>query len=100
MGWMGKHMETARVPGIYDRSIADDEIEADTLDAFRTAIAASSQLGLSISPSAAANLNAALDLAGRISGGTIVTVITGNAMKYLQDPFWTDDEFQGATPFA
>ncbi len=97
-GW--KHMESARVPGIYEPTAADAELEADTVKAFQTAIAASRQLGLSISPSAAANLNAALELAEQIGTGTIVTVITDNAMKYLQDPFWTNDEFHGARPFG
>ncbi len=97
-GW--KHMESARVPGIYEPTTADAKMEADTVKAFQTAIAAPRQLGLSISPSAAANLNAALDLAEQIQTGTIVTVITDNAMKYLQDPFWTNDEFYGARPFG
>jgi cysteine synthase B len=95
-GW--KHMETARVPGIYDASVADSHVETDTEDAFRTAILFARR-GLAISPSAAANLNSALQLAHAIQEGVIVTIITDNAMKYLQDGFWSQPHYQHGSPF-
>ena len=88
-------METAAVPGIYDSDLGDGSFQADTEAAFRTAIAAGRDLGLAISPSAAANLNAALELAGEIGSGTIATIITDGAAKYLQDRFWINPRLSG-----
>ena len=96
-GW--KHMETAIVPGIYDTSVADHNVHVSTEKAFQYARAASQYLGLLISPSSAANLVAALDLAEKIDSGTIVTVFPDNAMKYLKDSFWSDDDYSIDNPF-
>ncbi|MBT5856344.1 cysteine synthase family protein [bacterium] len=96
-GW--KHMETAIVPGIYDNTIADSTMTADTEQAFRLAKAASKYLGLMLSPSAAANLSVAFDLADQIGSGTIVTTFADNGMKYLQDAFWTNDDYNISNPF-
>lgn len=96
-GW--KHMETARVPGIYDPTIADRVIEVDTEDAFRCAIAAARYLGLLISPSAAANLFAASRLAKSLESGCVVTVLPDNGMKYLTDSFWKNNDYIIPNPF-
>ena len=96
-GW--KHMETAIVPEIYDRSVANDTLEADTARSYELAKAASKYLGLMLSPSAAANLDAAMQLADHIKQGVIVTVFADNAMKYLTDQFWSDDAYSIDNPF-
>ncbi|MCB1326352.1 MAG: cysteine synthase family protein [Spirochaetales bacterium] len=96
-GW--KHMETAIVPGIYDAGLADDVLEVDTEDAFRYSIAAAKYLGLLISPSSAANLFAAIRLAGTLESGYIVTVFPDNAFKYLKDRFWSEHDYHIADPF-
>jgi cysteine synthase B len=96
-GW--KHMETAIVPEIYDRSIANDTLTADTARSYELAKAASKYLGLMLSPSAAANLDAAMQIADQISQGVIVTVFADNAMKYLTDQFWSDDAYSIENPF-
>ena len=96
-GW--KHMETAIVPEIYDRSVANDTLEADTARSYELAKAASKYLGLMLSPSAAANLDAAMQLADHIKQGVVVTVFADNAMKYLTDQFWSDDAYTIDNPF-
>ncbi len=96
-GW--KHMETAIVPGIYDTNVADHNVEVSTEKAFQYAKAATQFLGLMISPSAAANLVAAMDLAQTLDSGAIVTVFPDNAMKYLKDAFWSDDDYTIENPF-
>jgi cysteine synthase B len=96
-GW--KHMETAIVPEIYDAGIADDQLVADTARSYELAKAASRYLGLMLSPSAAANLDAAMQLAEQINKGVIVTVFADNALKYLTDQFWSDDAYIIENPF-
>ena len=97
-GW--KHMETAIVPKIYDKSVADDTLEADTARSYELAKAASKHLGLMLSPSAAANLDAAMQLSDHVNNGVIVTVFADNAMKYLTDAFWNDNAYNIENPFC
>ena len=81
-GW--KDMETAKVPGIYDPSLADRFMNVDTFDAYETLKLAAKKEGLMISPSAAANLKGALQLADELDEGVIVTLFPDNAEKYSE----------------
>lgn len=96
-GW--KHMQTAIVPGIYDKSLADQDVEVSTDVAYAYAKAVFCHLGLALSPSSAANLAAAHRLAKTLDSGTIVTIFPDNAAKYLQDKFWNDDDYISENPF-
>lgn len=97
-GW--KHLPTAKVPGIYDASVAHEQMEIGTEDGFAYAIAAARYLGLLISPSAAANLCALLRVVERLDEGTAVTVFPDNAFKYLHDRFWENPTYRIANPFV
>lgn len=79
-GW--KHMETAIVPRIYDSSLADDTMEADTEVAYEYIKKASREEGLLLSPSAAANMAGAYKLAATLDKGVVVTVFADSADKY------------------
>ncbi|MEP2026871.1 MAG: cysteine synthase family protein [Reichenbachiella sp.] len=81
-GW--KDMETAKVPGIYDPSLADRFMNVDTFDAYETLKLAAKKEGLMISPSAAANLKGSLQLAEELDEGVIVTLFPDNAEKYSE----------------
>ncbi len=81
-GW--KHLETAIVPKIYDATVADRTLEADTLEAYDMVKAISLKEGLLVSPSAAANLNSAIQLAEQIEEGVIVTTFADDASKYSE----------------
>lgn len=81
-GW--KHMETAIVPGIYDPQIPDEIRQVESDRALATLQGAAAKTGLLLSPSAAANLSAALQLGEEIDEGVIVTVFADNAAKYGQ----------------
>lgn len=81
-GW--KDMETAIVPTIYDPSLADQFMSIDTFDAYETLKQAAHKEGLMLSPSSAANLKGALDLAEQIDEGVIVTLFPDNAEKYSE----------------
>ena len=79
-GW--KHLETAIVPKIYDSSIADDNKEISTEEAYEIMKAAYKYEGLLLSPSSAANLAGAIRVAEDLDKGIVVTVLPDNADKY------------------
>ena len=97
-GW--KHLDTALVPGIYDPAVPNYHLQVSTEKAFQYARAAFRFLGLFLSPSSAANLVAAIDVAKGLNSGCVVTVFPDNAMKYLQDPFWSNDDYLIDNPFV
>ena len=79
-GW--KHLETAVVPKFYDESLADQNYEIDTIQAYEIIKAAKVHEGLLLSPSSAANLVGAIKVAEQIDEGIIVTVLPDNGDKY------------------
>jgi len=79
-GW--KHMGTAKVPGIYDPHLPDEHRTVSTEKAFAMVKRAAREEGLLLSPSAAANLQAAVELSRELSSGTIVTIFPDDASKY------------------
>jgi S-sulfo-L-cysteine synthase (O-acetyl-L-serine-dependent) len=85
-----KHMPTALVPGIFDPSIADDQVEVATEDAHRTVLQLARREGLMVGVSSGANLFAALRLARGLKEGVVVTIFCDSAAKYLSEHFWQD----------
>jgi cysteine synthase B len=81
-GW--KHLETALVPKIYDQLVADEMQEVDTLEAYDWVKKIATQEGLLVSPSAAANLLGAVQVAETIQEGVIVTTFADSADKYTE----------------
>ncbi len=81
-GW--KHLETARVPGIYDPGLATDIVPVDTGEAYDLIRFVARKEGLIISPSAAANLLGARKVAHQIRKGVIVTLLADNGDKYTE----------------
>ncbi|MEQ9422966.1 MAG: cysteine synthase family protein [Cyclobacteriaceae bacterium] len=79
-GW--KHLETARVPGIFREELIDQRIPINTYEALGLMPGIASNEGLLVSPSAAANLLGALEVARSIDEGVIVTIFPDNAEKY------------------
>ena len=79
-GW--KHLETARVPEIYDDSVADEIRTVSTEKALEVLRKTASEEGILLSPSSAANLSAALELAEELDEGVIVTVFPDDGSKY------------------
>ena len=92
-----KHMPAAIVPGIYEESLADENIWIETEDAYRMVKRAARREGLLIGISAGANLVAARQLAERCAAkgetnAVIVTVLCDGADKYLSEHFWDDKD--------
>jgi cysteine synthase B len=79
-GW--KHLETAIVPGIYDSTLADDNLEIGTEETWAMIKAAYHYERLLLSPSSAANLVGAIRVAEKLERGTVVTILPDNADKY------------------
>jgi cysteine synthase B len=91
-----KHMPTAIVPGIYDPSIADDNLWIETEDAYRMTRWLGRNEGLLVGMSSGANVFAATQVAKKIVAkgvrGLIVTILADGATKYLSEPFWNDND--------
>jgi cysteine synthase B len=81
-GW--KHLATARVPAIYDETVADANLSVDTMEAYEWVKKVAKDEGLLISPSAAANLLGAVKVANTIEEGVIVTTFADDASKYSE----------------
>lgn len=96
-GW--KHLATAIVPGIYDETLAESVLHIETDVAYKFAVAASRYLGHALSPSSAANLWGALEVAKNEPGSTVVTVFPDNSFKYLNDDYWENDDYTIRNPF-
>ena len=79
-GW--KHLETAVVPKIYDPSVADDNMEISTEEAYQMMVDVKVKEGLILSPSAAANLVGAIKVANGLEKGIVVTLLPDNGDKY------------------
>jgi len=87
-----KHMETAMVPAIYDPSLADEDLRVSTEAAHTMVRRLAREEGLLVGISSGAALAAALQVAGRLDRGVVVTVFPDGAEKYLSETFWTVDE--------
>jgi cysteine synthase B len=85
-----KHMETAIVPGIYDPTLADEEVEVGTEEAHAMVKRLARREGWFVGISSAANVVASLRVAERIDEGVIVTILSDDASKYLSEKFWEE----------
>jgi cysteine synthase B len=86
-----KHMATAIVPGIFDRTLPDQTLLINTEETFVMAKRLAREEGLFVGVSAAAAALAATKIAAQIERGVIVTVFPDSALKYLSERFWSDD---------
>jgi S-sulfo-L-cysteine synthase (O-acetyl-L-serine-dependent) len=90
-GW--KHMETAIRPAIYDDTLADENLEVSTEDAYSLVKRIAREEGLLVSPSAAAALNGCFAVAKKLPRelhAVIVTVFADSGAKYLSERFWDE----------
>ena len=78
-----KHMESSIVPGIYDESIADENVGAETEPAYEVARELARREGILAGHSSGAALWAVRELARRIGRGVVVTVLADGGGRYL-----------------
>jgi cysteine synthase B len=91
-----KHMPTAIVPGIYDPTVADDNIWIETEDAYAMCRRIAREEALLVGISSGANLVAARAVGRKLveagESGVIVTMLCDGAYKYLSESFWTNPD--------
>ena len=85
-----KHMETAIVPGIYDASLADEDLRVSTEEAFALTRRLA-QDGLFLGISSGANLAGALRVARGAADAVIVVIFCDGGEKYLSERFWEEN---------
>jgi S-sulfo-L-cysteine synthase (O-acetyl-L-serine-dependent) len=83
-----KHMETAIRPGIYDSSLADEDLRVTTEVAYTYTRRLALEEGLLVGVSSGAALAAGLDVAARIRTGVIVVIFPDSGTRYLSERFW------------
>jgi cysteine synthase B len=88
-----KHMASAIIPKIYDSTLADEDIEIATEDAYANAIRGAREEGLLLGISAGAAIAGCLQVARRLGKkeeAVIVTIFPDSGDKYLSERFWTE----------
>ena len=83
-----KHMESAIVPGIYDPSLADEDVRVSTEDAYTMVRRLAREEGLLVGISGGAALAAAVKLGKDLRNAVIVTIFPDSADKYMSERFW------------
>jgi S-sulfo-L-cysteine synthase (O-acetyl-L-serine-dependent) len=86
-----KHMDSAIVPGIYDPSVADEDLRVESERAYEMVRRLAREEGLLAGISSGAALAATLQVAKRLDRGVVVTVFPDGAEKYLTEKFWDAD---------
>lgn len=81
-----KHMESAIVPGIYDQTLADEDVRVGTEEAYEMTRRLAQEEGLLVGISSGANLAGALTLARK--GAVMVVVFCDGGERYLSERFW------------
>jgi S-sulfo-L-cysteine synthase (O-acetyl-L-serine-dependent) len=92
-----KHMASAIVPAIYDASLADDDLEVRTEDAFAMVRRLAREEGILAGVSSGAALCACLRVAEKLPRGekaVVVTIFPDSGDRYLSERFW-DEENRG-----
>jgi cysteine synthase B len=87
-------MQTAIRPAIYDQTLADENLEVGTEEAYRMVKRMAREEGLLVSPSAAAAMLGCLQVAKGIAPdkhAVIATVFADSASKYLTERFWDEE---------
>lgn len=85
-----KHMQTAIVPGFYDPSLADKELEIATEEAQIMVRRLAKEEGLLVGISSGAALAAAMRIAKGLKEGVMVIIFPDSAHKYFDQNFWQE----------
>jgi cysteine synthase A len=71
------------VPEILDRALLDEVVEVTDVAAERMARRLAREEGLLVGPSSGANVHAACEVAARLGGATVVTILCDSGERYL-----------------
>src|SRR5204863_2215362 len=83
-----KHMASAIVPGIYDPTLADEDVRVGTEESYELTRQLAVQEGMLVGISSGANLAGTLRIARAASDAVIVLVFCDGGEKYLSEQFW------------
>ena len=75
-------------PGIYDDSLADEDVRVATERAYTYTRRLAAEEGMLVGVSSGAALAASLELAARIGEGVIVMIFPDSGTRYLTERFW------------
>ncbi len=85
-----KHMASALVPAIYDRTLADVTLGVSTEAAQETTRRLAREEGLFVGPSSGAAVTAALRLGRELGVRTVAVVLPDGGDRYLSDRLWEE----------
>jgi S-sulfo-L-cysteine synthase (O-acetyl-L-serine-dependent) len=85
-----KHMDSAIVPGIYDASLADEDVRVSTEESYELTRQLAIQEGLLVGISSGANLAGALRVARQTRNALVVVIFCDGGEKYLSERFWEE----------
>jgi cysteine synthase B len=85
-----KHLESAIVPPIFDPGLADERLEVDTERAYELVLRLAREEAILAGFSSGAAAWAAIEVARRNPGSTVVTVFPDGGDRYLSTPVWED----------
>src|ERR1044072_3731727 len=86
-----KHLPSSRMPGIFDPTLADEQIEIATEDAQAMTRRLAREEALLVGGSAGANVFAALPLARDLPReSVVVTILCDGGERYMSERFWTE----------
>lgn len=79
-GW--KHLETAKIPEIFNPSLSSNTLEISTEKAYSIIKETLQQENILLSPSSAANLAGAREIASKLSYGKVLTIFPDSSDRY------------------
>ncbi|MBI3474298.1 MAG: cysteine synthase family protein [Acidobacteria bacterium] len=88
-----KHLGSTMVPGIYDATLADEQLEIHTEDAHAMARQLAREAGILIGVSAAAGIVGSMKVAESLKKqqpAVIVTILGDSGERYLGEKFWNE----------
>jgi S-sulfo-L-cysteine synthase (O-acetyl-L-serine-dependent) len=85
-----KHMDSSIVPGIYDASLADEDIRISTEEAQEMTRRLAAAHGILAGVSSGAAAVAASRVAAAAPGATVVTIFPDGGSRYLSERFWEE----------
>lgn len=78
-----KHMPTSLIPGIYDPALADRQLPVEAGDAWDMTRRLAREHGLFVGFSSGAAVHAAVQVAGELARGVVVTLLPDSGAKYI-----------------
>jgi cysteine synthase B len=83
-----KHLSSAKVPGIYDSTLADEMLTIATEEAYEMVMRLAREEGILVGPSSGAAVVASLRVVRTLEAGVVVTILSDQWTRYLNENLW------------